>query len=105
VSTSDTQHMIDHCAKLLEANKTAYVDPDSLAMARFIIEQRTALIESNKAICAALDLFDAVWCPDHGHAPRPEHFARAEELSKLIGREHAWYAGLIDAANLRRRTR
>lgn len=31
----------------------------------------------------ALDLFDATWCPEHGHAPKPEQLARGLELRKL----------------------
>ena len=71
MKTDDVQSMLKHCEKLIAANQTAYVDPDAITMARFIIEQHTALTESNKAIGVALDLFDAVWCTDHGHAPRP----------------------------------
>ena len=32
----------------------------------------------------ALDLLDAVWCPEHGHAPRPEQFARVAALRELV---------------------
>jgi hypothetical protein len=36
------------------------------------------------ALAEALDLFDATWCPEHGHQPRPEQLARAAELRKLV---------------------
>jgi hypothetical protein len=36
------------------------------------------------AVGEALDLFDATWCTEHGHAPNPEHFDRAAKLRKLI---------------------
>lgn len=36
------------------------------------------------ALTEALNLFDAVWCPAHGHAPKPEQLARAVELRKLL---------------------
>lgn len=65
-------------------------------------ELRRELDETTKGLAEALDLFDGNWCPEHGHAPRPEAFKRATELSKLIGREHAWYAGIIDAVSQRR---
>ena len=80
----DVQRVLDHCAKLLEANQRAYVDPDTLAMARFIIDQNTELVEANKAIGAALDLFDASWCSAHGHAPASATFDRATELRKRL---------------------
>ena len=41
-----------------------------------IKQLRAALVE-------ALDLFDATWCPEHGHAPKEEQLARAAELRKL----------------------
>ncbi len=33
----------------------------------------------------AIDIFEATWCPEHGHAPKPEQHARAAELRKLVG--------------------
>jgi len=30
--------MLDHCKKLLAANQHAYIDPDTLAMAKFIVD-------------------------------------------------------------------
>ena len=80
----DVQRMLDHCAKLIEANQTAYVDRDTLSMARFIIEQSNELADANKALAEALELFDAHWCSAHGHAPKPEAFDRAIELWKRI---------------------
>lgn len=34
----DVDHMLDHCRKLLAANQHAYVDPDTCAMAQFIVD-------------------------------------------------------------------
>lgn len=50
----------------------------------------------------ALDLFDAVWCADHGHVPTPDQFARAAALSKTIGREHAFYDSMTSPVSGRR---
>ena len=47
-------------------------------------ELRRALDEVTRGLAEALDLFDANWCPEHGHAPRPEAFDRAAELRKLV---------------------
>ena len=84
MKTIDVQRMLDHCVKLIDANQAAYVDPDTLAMARFIIEQNNELAEAHKALGAALDLFDATWCSAHGHAPTSATFDRATELRKRI---------------------
>jgi predicted nucleic acid-binding Zn-ribbon protein len=32
----------------------------------------------------AIDIFDATWCPEHGHAPKLEQLARIDELRKLV---------------------
>ena len=76
--------MLQHCAKLLEANQTAYVDPDALAMARFIIDQHRELSATSNGLGEALDLFDDNWCQAHGHSPTPEAFDRATELRKRV---------------------
>ncbi len=34
----DLDRMVDHCKKLVAANQSAYVDPDTLWMARFILD-------------------------------------------------------------------
>lgn len=47
-------------------------------------ELRSELDELAAALGEALDLFDATWCSDHGHAPKREQFARATKLRKLI---------------------
>src|SRR5947209_755403 len=47
-------------------------------------ELRRELDTMEQALAEALDLFDATWCPEHGHAPRPEQLARVEELRKLV---------------------
>src|SRR5262249_38731275 len=38
VKPEDFDRMLAHCKKLVAANQTAYVDPDTLSMARFIID-------------------------------------------------------------------
>ena len=47
-------------------------------------ELRRALDEMTKDFAEALDLFDANWCPEHGHAPRPAALERYAELRKLV---------------------
>ena len=47
-------------------------------------ELRRELDATAKALAEALDLFDASWCPDHGHAPKPEVLARAAALRELV---------------------
>ena len=47
-------------------------------------ELRRELDATVKALAEALDLFDASWCPEHGHAPKPEVLARATALRKLV---------------------
>jgi hypothetical protein len=37
-----------------------------------------------EALREAIDLFDATWCPEYGHAPQPATFARINELRKLV---------------------
>ena len=50
-------------------------------------ELRLALDEVTKDFAEALDLFDANWCPAHGHAPTSETFERAAALGKKLGRK------------------
>lgn len=45
---------------------------------------RRELDATAKALAEALDLFDASWCPEHGHAPKPKVLARAAALRKLV---------------------
>lgn len=55
-------------------------DPDNArphAMEHENVTLRAALTE-------ALALFDATWCPEHGHAPSPEQLARIEVLRKMV---------------------
>ena len=47
-------------------------------------ELRRSLDEVSTGLTAALDLFDAIWCPEHGHEPKPEVFARVAALRKLV---------------------
>lgn len=65
-------------------------------------ELRRELDEAAIGLGEALDLFDAVWCADHGHVPKPEQFARAAALSKIIGREHAFYESMTFPVSGRR---
>lgn len=50
-------------------------------------ELRRELDEAQKRLAEALDLFDANWCPEHGHAPTPETFERAAALGQKLGRK------------------
>jgi len=50
-------------------------------------ELRRQLDEMAKGLADAIDLFDANWCPEHGHSPTPETFKRASELGKKLGKE------------------
>lgn len=68
-------------------------------------ELRRSLDEVTIGVGEALDLFDAVWCPDHGHTPTPGQFARAAALSKIVGRGHAFYDSMVEVTTSRRRTR
>jgi len=45
---------------------------------------RRELDDMTAALAEALDLFDNNWCPEHGHAPRPEVFERVVELRKKV---------------------
>jgi len=47
-------------------------------------ELRRSVDEAQKALAEALDLFNASWCPEHGHAPKPEVLVRVAELRKLV---------------------
>lgn len=50
-------------------------------------ELRRELDETLKDFAEALDLFDANWCPDHGHAPKLAAFKRAAALGKKLGKK------------------
>jgi hypothetical protein len=67
-------------------------------------ELRRELDETRKALADALDLFDATWCAEHGHAPTPEQFTRASELSKIVGRSHDDYDDIVRSTAPRRRS-
>lgn len=43
------------------------------------------------ALVEAIELFDATWCSEHGHAPREDQFARAQVLRQLAGLEEGNY--------------
>ena len=49
------------------------------------LEERIAAMTCD--LTEALDLFDATWCPEHGHAPRPDQFERAKTLRKKLKAE------------------
>jgi len=36
------------------------------------------------AIADAIAIFDATWCPEHGHAPRQDQLDRIDALRKLV---------------------
>lgn len=70
------RYYVDHGG----SHNFARLDHDS-ALER---ELRRALDEATKALAEALAIFDATWCPEHGHAPKPEQLARVDELRKLV---------------------
>lgn len=39
------------------------------------------------ALAEAIDIFDATWCPEHGHAPKPEQLERMSALRQLVADE------------------
>lgn len=45
---------------------------------------RAEITRLREALREALDIFDVTWCPEHGHAPRPDQFARVEALRKRV---------------------
>ena len=55
---------------------------------KFLEAVKIATSAENAQLCAALhealDIFDATWCPEHGHAPKPNQHARVAELRKLV---------------------
>lgn len=62
-------------------------------------ELRRALDAAHDDLAEALDLFDRSWCPEHGHAPSPEVFARADALRKQVPRldcQHNWIRYVLD---------
>lgn len=46
------------------------------------LEEKLAI--ATRALAEAVAIFDATWCPEHGHAPKPDQLARVEELRKLV---------------------
>ena len=42
------------------------------------------IAQLREALREVIDLFDATWCPEYGHAPRPEQLTRIAELRKLV---------------------
>ena len=79
ISDRTCRYYADHGGK----HNFARLDHDS-SLER---ELRRALDETTKDFAEALDLFDANWCPAHGHAPTPETFARAAALGEKLGRK------------------
>lgn len=49
-------------------------------------DRRAEVTRRAAELVEALDIFNASWCPEYGHTPKPEHFARIEELRKSIRR-------------------
>ena len=44
--------------------------------------RRTKVAQHRAELVETLDIFDVTWCPEHGHSPKPEQFARIEELRR-----------------------
>ena len=54
-------------------------------------ELRRELDERTSALAEAIDLFDASWCTEQGHAPKPEQFRRIDDLrEQLTKSEPKW---------------
>ena len=45
------------------------------------------LQQTRGALTEALDLFDATWCPEYGHAPKFAQLARVEVLRKMLSKK------------------
>src|SRR4029077_11737246 len=41
---------------------------------------RLQAAQKSAELAEVLAIFDATWCTEHGHSPKPEQFARIEEL-------------------------
>jgi hypothetical protein len=76
--TSAIPTLLEHINQL---TKTVNEAPEFLEAVR--IATSADNVQLRAALTEALDLFDATWCPEHGHAPKPEQLARAAELRKL----------------------
>lgn len=50
----------------------------------YMLERRYGFDRLREAFAEALDIFDATWCPEHGHAPNPKQHARVAELRKVL---------------------
>jgi hypothetical protein len=72
----DRDHWRDVCAPLT-GKEMIDISQGATKLADEEIKQLRA------ALTEALDLFDATWCPEFGHAPKPEQLARGLELRKL----------------------
>ncbi|HSX22836.1 MAG TPA: hypothetical protein VLE97_08705 [Gaiellaceae bacterium] len=55
-------------------------------------ELRRELDQRTSALAEAIGLFDAAWCTEHGHAPRPDQFKRIDELRAQLpaGTQPQW---------------
>ncbi len=63
----------------------AAANPLAITALLDVLDQRAARsVQLALALAEALDLFDATWCTEHGHSPKPEQLARAAELRKLV---------------------
>jgi hypothetical protein len=79
----DTGHLTDAELAHLRARTTS---GDTL-LVRALDELRTRRAEATQRaaeLVEALDIFDLSWCPEHGHAPRPEVFERIAKLRSCL---------------------
>lgn len=65
-----------------QLTKTVNGAPEFLEAVRIATSAENTQLRAG--LTEALDLFDATWCPEHGHAPKPEQLSRAAELRKLV---------------------
>jgi len=79
-----------HLTKIPMTNENLHALPgeDCRESCSTLYESRPGLIDEiaklRGALAEALDLFDATWCPEHGHAPKPAQHVRVAELRKLV---------------------
>jgi hypothetical protein len=86
VEVERLRKQVDAIPRLLADNarltKVVVEAPEFLEAVKIATSAENAQLRA--ALREALDLFDANWCPEHGHQPRPEVFERAVELRKLV---------------------
>lgn len=59
------------------AEAPEFLEAVKIATSRERTQLRAALAE-------AIDIFEATWCPEHGHAPKQKQLDRVAELRKLV---------------------